>query len=164
MLLFDKPYTGKDAWIRRVGAPGGRLPEFYSLGWATGKPAVVGFNAGSVAVKSESESNATLVNAAVSALHSIYGPSGMPAGVQPRQTIVTRWAQDKFSYGSYSYHAVGSKGLEDRAALAAPLAPVLYFAGEACDDKWPSTVHGAYRSGQTAAAAAVKDNPRTAGK
>jgi monoamine oxidase len=64
---------------------------------------------------------------------------------------VTRWAQDPFAFGSYSYLAVGSSN-RDRELLATPVADRLFFAGEATRTDYPSTVHGAYLSGQRAAA------------
>ena len=82
----------------------------------------------------------------------------------PQHTqIKTPPNRDPYSLGSYSYHPVGSDGLDDRAALAEPVSPVLFFAGEATDSSWPSTVHGAYQSGQAAAAKAAAANPQAGG-
>jgi len=44
---------------------------------------------------------------------------------------ITRWGQDPFSYGAYSF--------------------IPLFAGEATHDRYPATVHGAYLSGDRAA-------------
>ena len=68
---------------------------------------------------------------------------------------MARWASDPFAYGSYSYPKVGSPD-KDRDALKAPIGKQVYFAGEATIKEYYGTVHGAYISGQRAAAAIEK--------
>jgi monoamine oxidase len=63
---------------------------------------------------------------------------------------VTRWGQDPFALGSYSFLAVGATP-DDRDVIAAPLGPRLALAGEATNRRHPSTVHGAWESGLAAA-------------
>lgn len=70
----------------------------------------------------------------------------------PTGHLITRWAQDPFARGSYSFLAKGARP-EDRDALATPIDDTLFFAGEACSRDHPSTVHGAMMSGQNAARA-----------
>jgi monoamine oxidase len=60
------------------------------------------------------------------------------------------WGADPWSRTGYSYVPPGGRGL--RAALAAPLGSVLFFAGEATHVVRPATVHGAIESGERAAA------------
>jgi monoamine oxidase len=61
------------------------------------------------------------------------------------------WRADPFARGAYSWIPVG--GLDAPAALAAPVAGRLFFAGEATDMVGdPGTVHGAMTSGTRAAA------------
>ncbi len=64
--------------------------------------------------------------------------------------LVTRWHQDPFSFGSYSYLAPGSTSA-DREALGASVRDRLYFAGEAASVDFAATVHGALLSGRSAA-------------
>ncbi len=64
--------------------------------------------------------------------------------------LVTRWRQDPFTFGSYSYLAPGSSPA-DREALAASVRDTLYFAGEAASVDFAATVHGALLSGRAAA-------------
>jgi monoamine oxidase len=60
------------------------------------------------------------------------------------------WQSDPFSRGAYSYGKVGSDGAQQ--ALGAPVANVLFFAGEATDISGHNgTVHGAIASGYRAA-------------
>ncbi|XBQ17672.1 MAG: FAD-dependent oxidoreductase [Oceanicaulis sp.] len=63
---------------------------------------------------------------------------------------ITRWAQDRFARGSYSFLSVRARP-EDRLALAAPISDRVFFAGEATEPDKPSTVHGALMSGTRAA-------------
>ncbi len=63
----------------------------------------------------------------------------------------TDWLGDLWAGGAYSARRPGQGGA--RAALARPLADRLFFAGEACDDVWPTQLPGAYRSGLRAASA-----------
>jgi monoamine oxidase len=64
----------------------------------------------------------------------------------PIRTAITRWANDPFAFGSYSYPCTGSPR-SDITALAASVNKSLYFAGEATNADYPGTVHGAYLSG-----------------
>lgn len=54
---------------------------------------------------------------------------------------------------SYSYIPPGGSGL--RAALAAPVDGVLFFAGEASSADRPACVHGAFETGVRAASEVV---------
>lgn len=66
-------------------------------------------------------------------------------------SFVTRWGEDPFSCGAYSFMRVGSD-LEDVAALAAPEhGGLVHFAGEACSIEGAQCVHGALLTGQAAA-------------
>ena len=67
----------------------------------------------------------------------------------PLETIITRWGQDRFAHGSYSY--VGSNALPGDYDLMAKPIGNLFFAGEATCGTHPATVHGAYLSGLRAA-------------
>ena len=67
---------------------------------------------------------------------------------KPIETIVTRWEDEPFSGGSYSYIPVGASQKDIR-TLAAPERSLL-FAGEACSVEGHQCVHGAYMTGQDA--------------
>lgn len=64
----------------------------------------------------------------------------------PESLITTRWSQDRFSYGSYSYLSVGAS-TSDYHAMAQPVSDRLFFAGEATSSRFLATTHGAYLSG-----------------
>lgn len=86
-----------------------------------------------------------------------YG-SDMP---DPANAYVTRWWNDPWSFGSYSYQSTTCTGSE-RSAFGTPLTPSgtgakarVYFAGEHTHVTYPATMQGAFLSGQAAAAAVV---------
>ena len=58
----------------------------------------------------------------------------------------TNWSQDPFAFGSYSYLAAGS-GNSDRLIVAEPIGDRVFFAGEALNANYQSSVHAAYDSG-----------------
>ena len=70
---------------------------------------------------------------------------------QPSDVLLTRWSQDPFAYGRYSFPAMGSTP-----TMRADLAQRWYsmvFAGEALSTSFPATLQGAYLSGIQAAKA-----------
>lgn len=74
----------------------------------------------------------------------------------PTASWVTRWHDDPYSVGSYSNVPPGATGTE-RQELGKKTGTKLYWAGEAVHPKWPSTVQGAYATGEAAAAQIAKD-------
>lgn len=77
-------------------------------------------------------------------LRSVYGSE-----LTPVRAAVTNWEHNPFTEGSYSAALPGHHSA--RAELARPVGDRLFFAGEACEEEWCSTVAGAYRSGLRAA-------------
>jgi hypothetical protein len=65
---------------------------------------------------------------------------------EPMRMVVTRWSQNPYSYGAYSYPTVGMNE-DDFDAMAEPVANRLLFAGEHTTNKYRGTVHGAYLTG-----------------
>ncbi|MFT6290455.1 MAG: monoamine oxidase [Ilumatobacter sp.] len=78
--------------------------------------------------------------------------SGAPAASipSPSAAIITRWRQDPFARGSYSYLAAAARPA-DRDALRADVDSRLFFAGEATSLDFAATVHGALLEGRAAA-------------
>ena len=72
---------------------------------------------------------------------------------EPTQTLVTRWNQDEFAKGSYSFPSAdcaAGRFVSDEAArveLGRPVGSNLFFAGEATDVEMYATTAGAYDSG-----------------
>jgi monoamine oxidase len=75
---------------------------------------------------------------------------GAPAAAAIDRTITHGWAADPLTMGSYSAARVGKVGA--RATLAEPIDNRLYFAGEAISTNAHSSLHGAFLTGQNAAA------------
>jgi monoamine oxidase len=88
-------------------------------------------------------------DAAIDALEDI---SGGPLPGRPPSWAASSWSTDPFARGSYSFLRPGGTPDDRRALAEAVVAGRITFAGEAFDAEEPSTVHGALRSGQRAAA------------
>lgn len=116
--------------------------EFLNWSLYSEKPALMAFTGGSFAQKIEQLSEGEITDRIMRVLRRSYG-NRIP---EPESAIVTRWSQDPFTFGSYSYIPVGGDS-SDRDLLAEPVGDRLFFAGEATDRDYPSTVHGAYLSG-----------------
>ncbi len=146
-LRFDSTFWPDNLdWLGYVGPEDGLWAEWVSLA-PQGKPILLGFNAGSVARRVEAMSDTETVASAMAALRAMFG-ADIP---EPLGAQISRWHDDPFARGAYSFHAVGS-GPDTRAALAgADWDGLLQFAGEAASPDYPGTVHGAYLSGLAAA-------------
>jgi monoamine oxidase len=146
-LRFQKPFWPADVdWLEAIPAEHGRWTEWVSFQRAAQWPVLLGFNAADSARDMEAWSDARVVNDAMHTLRTIFGPS-LP---EPIDFQITRWAQDPFAMGSYSYNALGATPTL-RQDLARPLRPSLFFAGEATEKDTFGTAHGAYLSGLRAA-------------
>jgi monoamine oxidase len=132
--------------IGNMGPTRGAWAEFYNFAPVTGKPVLLGFNAGDYGYYIEGLSDAQIVADALETLRRMFGKT-VP---EPAAFRLTRWASDPFAFGSYSYLPPGATGT-DRDALAEPVANRLFFAGEATHRQYPATVHGALLSGERAA-------------
>ncbi|CAH9130636.1 unnamed protein product [Cuscuta epithymum] len=123
---------------------------FYSYSAVSGGPLLVALVAGEAALSFEKMSPLESVRRVLDTLKGIFNPKGI-AVPDPIQSVCTRWGQDRFSYGSYSYVAVGSSG-DDYDILAESVADRVFFAGEATNRQYPATMHGAFLSGMREAA------------
>ncbi|WGD37915.1 NAD(P)/FAD-dependent oxidoreductase [Lysinibacter sp. HNR] len=145
-LLFDKPFwDSTHDWFGYVDPQAAHWS-----GWLTPKHAhsdvLMAFNGGTYARELERADPVDVEAAAVEVLRDIHGNS-VP---NPTATITTQWSTDPFALGSYSFAPVGATR-EDRVALTRPIGERVYLAGEATDQDYPSTVHGAWISGLRAA-------------
>ena len=131
-------------WLGRIGEP--TFNEFVDLRAVAGESIAVGFATGSEARRLEGLSDDAVVGEAVAALGAALGAT-LP---DPEAAVVTRWAQDPFALGSYSFLGVDATP-DDRDVLAEPLDARRILAGEATNRRHPSTMHGAWLSGRAAA-------------
>lgn len=108
----------------------------------------------STATQLEAGSDAEIVEEAMLALRGMYGDE-IP---DPLNSYISRWQNDPFSLGAYSYLRQG--GRPEHRQILAENEGLIYFAGEASHSEFPSTVHGAYLSGLREAAKIHKNlNP-----
>jgi monoamine oxidase len=149
-LRFDRVVWPDDVdWIGWLGPSAGHWGEWVSLARVLRAPVLLGFNAADAATVIERASDRDTVSAAHEALRTMFG-TRFPAPVAAQ---ITRWGQDRFSLGSYSFNAVGT-GPAARRALAGPdWGGRLWFAGEACAADYFGTAHGAVLSGRGVAQA-----------
>lgn len=151
-LKFDTDFwTAKSPtdWIESIAAPGDKRQEWTQ--WVNMKRPIhqnmlLGFNAGDTAIDMESLSDVAIVDSAMARLRSIYGHS-IPGPVGHR---ITRWRQDPFTLGAYSFNAWGVRS-NTRQVLTQSIEGKLVFAGEATHPDYWGTAHGAYLSGERAA-------------
>lgn len=156
-LLFDKPFWDKEVqWF-------GFLPdekekgfqiktEFFNFYKYTQHPMLLSLMAGSFAKEAESWSDEQTIDFLMGYLQKAYG-KGIP---RPTSYVITRWGQDPFTKGSYSFPEMGSS-IQDYRILAAPVGRSLFFAGEATFAEDANSLHGAYESGIAAAEAIGKN-------
>ncbi|KAF9343375.1 hypothetical protein BGX26_005840 [Mortierella sp. AD094] len=152
--LFGYVGSGKDGSsakgldLKAYRSSRGKFYMFWNCAVVAGLPVLVTLMAGQSAYDCEQISKEELVQEALETLALIFSHARpIPT---PIETIVTRWSQDEFAQGSYSFVAKEATG-EDYDLLARPVDRQLYFAGEATSRHYPATAHGAYLSGIKAA-------------
>jgi monoamine oxidase len=147
-LRFERPFWPPDVdWHELIKPDPGKWSQWVSFTHALGKPVLLGLSGADAAQEVEEMVDRDVADATWAAVRRMFG-SNVPA---PEAIQITRWRRDPFSRGSYSFTAVGSSS-EDRRALARPEdGGVLILAGEACNEDYPGTVHGALLSGRAAA-------------
>jgi len=135
VLKFDQPFW-PDADV--IGLAGSDQPVSMLINGETfaDAPLLVGLRGGRDARAREALNDQDAVAQVVAALKA----------PNPTGSLVTRWAEDPFARGSYSFVAVGSSP-DDMEVLGEPVGERLLFAGEATNPEYFATVHGAYLSG-----------------
>ena len=161
-LVYDKPFWNIDqdmfGLLREADVPDsldqedyvanrGRFYLFWNCIKTTGLPLLIALMAGDAAHQAEGISDAELVAGVTQDLALMFRQTPVPI---PIETVVTRWGNDRFARGTYSYVGATSQP-GDYEAMAQPIGN-LHFAGEATCGTHPATVHGAYISGIRAAA------------
>ena len=121
--------------------------------WKTQQtPALVLMTGGALSREIECWDERQLERWACEVVHDVFGD----AALRPTRIERTRWGQDPFACGSYSYVAVGSTPA-DIETLAEPVGGRLFFAGEATYRHHWGGAHGAYASGLREAARLTRD-------
>ncbi len=142
-LRFKEVFWEKNVdWLEFIPQRPGEWTEWVSFARVAKKPILLGFNAGERGRQIEAWSDQQIVESAMETLRGVYGDQ-IP---DPIDFQITRWASDPFAHGSYSFNSVGSHP-KMRKQLAKPQRGKLYFAGEATEQDYFGTAHGAYLSG-----------------
>ncbi len=148
LLTWAAPFWDEDLqYIGYTPAALGKFNYFVNTLTFSDVPALMTFALGDYATPSEALSDAAAIEAIMSHLRAIYGMD-IP---QPTRLQRTRWRQDSYSLGAYSFAQAGSSWA-DFEAFAEPIDDVLFWAGEHTTGDYRGTVHGAYLSGARAAA------------
>ena len=140
--VFDEVFWDSRDWIVQIPTEKGHWVYFANLNGVLEKPVLLAFNSANFGRELETMTDEDIVKEGLDVLKKIYGDK-IP---EPVFTKVTKWGSDEFSFGSYSYTAVGSTN-DDFYELSKSLDNKVFFAGEATEVNYPATVHGAYFSG-----------------
>ncbi|XP_021378631.1 spermine oxidase-like [Mizuhopecten yessoensis] len=142
-MLWDKTKVEipdlRHTWYRKI----------YSLE-VTGGNVLVGWLSGKEALYMESLTEEQVGQDIVSFLKKFLKKKDIP---QPKKVIRTRWGNNRYTRGSYSFIQVGAS-MSDTELLAEPVfgsasdKPQLLFAGEATHSEYYSTTHGALETGK----------------
>jgi monoamine oxidase len=138
-------------WIEWLGPKAGLWAQWVSLARGANLPVLLAFNAADQAREVEALDDRATLAAATDALRAMFG-NRFPAPVAAQ---ITRWSQDRWSLGSYSFNAVGTTPGLRSGLQGADWDGALWFAGEACTDDHYGTTHGAVLSGRAAAAGLI---------
>jgi len=143
LLLFEEIFWDEDViWILPVNEQNWECMNYTF----TGKPILLCFTMGEYAQNQESLPDSIITSDIMRVLRNSYGKYIS----DPIDVYFTKWASDKFSYGAYSYTAVGNTP-ETYYEISAPIDDLIFFAGEHTHENYPATIHGAYLSGIRAA-------------
>ncbi|KAL9245585.1 hypothetical protein vseg_019218 [Gypsophila vaccaria] len=148
-VVLEFPETFWDDTVDYFGATAentdsrGRCFMFWNVKKTVGAPVLIALVVGKAAVDGQDVSPTDHVSHALTILRKLFGETAVP---NPVASVVTDWGRDPFSYGAYSYVAVGASG-EDYDIIGRPVDKCLFFAGEATCKEHPDTVGGAMMSG-----------------
>jgi monoamine oxidase len=121
----------------------GKYPYFLNYRTFSDINCLVTFGFGNYGLTLESLTDAQIKDEVLVTLRKIFG-NDVP---EPKRVVVTRWNNDPFSYGAYSFAAVGTTR-DDFSNLGEPVMNRLLFAGEHTSADYRATVHSAWLSGQ----------------
>lgn len=147
-LKFDTAFWPVD--VQYFGAltdEKGRWPYIFNYRTFSNANILMPLSFGAYAFAADAMNDADIVADAMDVLRGIFG-TNIP---DPSAMLATRWSQDQFTRGAYSYAGLGSTP-QHFDAFAKPVEGTLFFAGEHTDFAYHGTVHGALLSGRRAAA------------
>ena len=152
LLVWDAPFWDTDKqYIGYTPQEKGKFNFYLNVSKFTTVNALMTFAFGDYGLTTESMSDEEVIDAIMVHLRNMYGQTTP----DPTEMLRTKWSENEFTYGSYSFVAFGGSS-EAYNTLAESVDDRLYFAGEHTSFKYRSTVHGAYNSGVDAASELLK--------
>jgi len=144
VMRFPEPYWATEhAHIFHLSTPKAMdFPLIVDYFFIEKVPILVAFNTGSHAIALNGETRGDITSHMLDVLRKVEG-GPIP---HPTDVVITRWGNDPFTRGSYSYIKVGSTPA-DQDALAASVAGKLLFAGEASSKARYGYADGALTTG-----------------
>lgn len=141
-LKFPSVFWDSNHTIAKAQPTRGDWSVWINTNVITNEPIIQAFLSGDTARNNELLSDAEIEAKAMIELRSLYGQD-IP---DPTSILVTRWHNNPFTYGSYSYGSTVDRP-HLRQALAEPVDDKLYFAGEATHPDNYGYVHSAIDTG-----------------
>ncbi len=142
-LVFPSAFWDTDAqYIGYCSDIKGQYPYFVNYKKIKDKNALLAFGFGNYGQTMEGQTTNQIGSDVMDVLRKIYG-NAIP---NYTQILTTKWTNDIFTRGSYSYMNKGASNA-DYDAFVSGIDDKLFFAGEHTISKYRGTVHGAYLSG-----------------
>lgn len=146
-LKFADPFWPLETqYLGYMSEPKGRWNYFVNYRTFSSENILLGLSVGDYPFVAEKMSDEEMVADCMGALRTMLG-NDIP---EPVGHLATRWSEDPFSFGAYSYSAVGNKP-KDFDVFSKPVANTVLFAGEHTTFAYHGTTHGAYLTGLAAA-------------
>lgn len=146
-LKFDQVYWPDDVqYFGLMSEDKGRWNYFLNYRTFSEQNILLGLSVGSYPEHIEAQPDEVIIDDVMDTIRTMFGPD-VP---MPIDYKISRWSQEPFTKGAYSYSKFGCKPA-DFDAFKAPVRETLLFAGEHTDFEFHGTVHGAYLSGLNAA-------------
>ena len=165
-VLFDQVFWPQDIKGFGVASSAPKFIYIVNRYAFTGIPMLEAYAVGEHARAMEGQSDEEVIQDLVSILQRIFSTKSFGSNKQIRdrvvQTYVSRWGEEKFTQGAYSYSCPETDG-DDYFEFLEPEREngnVLHFAGEHTNRRYRGTVHGAFLSGLGAAEKLLKDSTR----
>jgi monoamine oxidase len=152
-LLFDKVFWPKRT--RGFGFTSSTHKFFYFVNKFafTGDNMLEAYCVGESAAAIETQTDEETIRDALDSVHAIFRSSQISRENVEESLVrafISRWGQDKYAQGAYSF-AAPETDEDDFASFLAPEQGTLFFAGEHTSPSYRGTVHGAYMSGRRVA-------------
>lgn len=152
ILVWDQAFWKKDLqYIGYTSEQKGKYNYFLNVKKYSNVNALMTFSFGDISKREEYLSDQEIVDEIMVNIHRMFGPN-IP---RPKQILRTKWNNNPYAFGSYSFPAFGSSP-EDFKAFEQSLNNKIFFAGEHTIHDYRGTVHGAYLSGIREAKKLVK--------